>query len=78
MPAKEIVESFDSCLTESSFDTDSGLLQKVCVFGSARSKNKRIYSEKAIGDLHGLTNGAKSFLNHPTASENKDRRASVI
>jgi len=48
-------------------------LRGVVLFGSKKSKNNRIYSNRAIDDLRNLSEGNKAFLDHPGKQELKER-----
>ena len=63
-------------ITENVFEGASngdGTINGVCLFGTRKSQNKRIYEDSAIDDLARLADGVKCFINHPSKSELKER-----
>jgi len=69
----EEVEAPFSAVTEAGIDTDNHMLSGVCIFGTKKSKNNRIYTNKAVESLASLTEGAKCYVDHPTHDELKQR-----
>ncbi len=66
--SKEIIENYDEAfldIKEGSIDPDNNIIGEVCVFGTRESKNKRLYSTKAVDSLTALTEGTKCFADHP-------------
>jgi|GEM_PF-1423863 len=60
-------------VTEQGIDSDNHIIKRTCLFGSAESKNNRIYQDRAIESLARLANGTKCYINHPTKTEFKER-----
>ncbi len=69
---KDIQEVYYKSFKEASFDPDNGIVRNVALFGSKKSLNGRVYSDKAVDDLVRLAEGARSYLNHPTKEEIAD------
>lgn len=73
---KDLIESFEDCFSEveeSGIDKANNIIRNVCLFGTSKSSNGRIYSDKAITSLASFAEGAKCFLDHPSSSELKER-----
>ncbi|MFH1980330.1 MAG: hypothetical protein ABIL58_00670 [Pseudomonadota bacterium] len=70
---KEITENYENTFESVGIDEANKIIKKVCVFGFRKSKNGYEYSDKAIASIARLTEGLKSFYNHPAASERKER-----
>jgi len=73
---KDIIETFDKPFTdvsEAGIDEDNHLITGVCLFGTKESKNDRKYSDRAVDSLVALAEGCKSFINHSTKEEQKNR-----
>ena len=70
---KNIFEEIEKPFAESNVKESSNLIERVCLFGSAKSLNGRIYSEQALNDITNLANGNKAFLDHPSKQDAKNR-----
>lgn len=73
---KEVREEWPAPMdevTEASIDETNYIIKGVCLFGRRESDNGYTYQDKAISKLVKLADGAKTFLNHPSKSEFKDR-----
>lgn len=61
----DITDIFESNLHEATIDTNRRLLRGVVIMASNKSKNDRLYSQKAQENILALSNGVRSFLDHP-------------
>lgn len=76
MRSREVTEEWAdpmSDVTEADLDSDNNIVKGVCIFGKKESDNGYTYSDKAVKTLTTLLEGTKSFINHPSKEEIKNR-----
>jgi len=67
-----IVENTFDTMKEAYVDESSHKIHNVVLFGRRRSKNNRIYSDRAISDIAALSEGAPMYINHVTPTEKRE------
>lgn len=70
MSTQVLIEALD--LTEAQLDTDNRTARQVLI-RAGRSANGRVYSEEVLQNAAPLFEGVKTYANHPSRSERRDR-----